>query len=263
MFAADANFQLCCFTGNAWFRSAKFLEYATFEQATFHAEADFFAVASSHGLLISKAKFIEVPQFNQANFKEALDLDAVDYPIPGFLNRTLTASPMHYRALRRFAQEGHDIENETKAFKGEIRSKRGTEDKIWHAAFWIGVLYDAVSDFGRSILRPFLIWAISIPLFTVAYLAHAGKLATIAAGCSSGSYVIKALLFALKNAVLFVSWDREQIRSAYVCLYDLQSAAQNFAVPPTNAFLQAVQSVWSAVLIFLFLLAVRNQFRIK
>ncbi|MGB0086617.1 MAG: hypothetical protein WBP94_14760, partial [Rhodomicrobiaceae bacterium] len=74
---------------------------------------------------------------------------------------------------------------------------------------------------------------------------------------------LKSLLFALKNSILFVQWDREQIRSAYACLYPQQPSQTDLIVPVTNAFIQAAQSIWSAVLIFLFLLAVRNQFKIK
>lgn len=169
-----------------------------------------------------------------------------------------------YRAICRLSIQGHDHENEAKAFKGEIRSKRGTEHKPWHAPFWFGILYDALSDFGRSMMRPFGIWLLSIPAFVTAYLFHAGKLSAFSASCADGtSHWLKSLIFALKNAVLIVNWDRDQIRSAYACLYDLQPTELAFTVPTTNAIIQAFQSVWSAVLIFLFLLAVRNQFKIK
>jgi uncharacterized protein YjbI with pentapeptide repeats len=266
IFTADANFQSTSFDGVAWFRSAKFQEYATFEKAVFHAEADFFAATFSHGLLMSNANFIEMPQFNQVILKEAPELDAVVYPVPSFrlFGRAAEAKSIRYRAIRRLAMQGHDYENEAKAFKGEMRSKRGSEQKVWHAVFWFSMLYDAISDFGRSILRPLLIWVGSIPIFTIAYLMHAGKIATATDNCANGSiYGVKALFFALKNSVLFVSWDGEQVRSAYACLYDQLQGQPGHAVPASSAFIQAAQSVWSAVLIFFILLAVRNQFKIK
>ena len=41
------------------------------------------------------------------------------------------------------AIQGADYEREQMAFKGETRSKRGTEHKPWHTAFWFGIAYDA------------------------------------------------------------------------------------------------------------------------
>lgn len=77
-----------------------------------------------------------------------------------------------YRAIRRLAIQGHDHENEAKAFKGEVRSKRGTIDKPWHASFWFGALYDVLSDFGKSLLRPFLAWALCIVIFAAYFLGQ-------------------------------------------------------------------------------------------
>ncbi len=146
------------------------------------------------------------------------------------------------------------------AFKGEVRSRRGTLDKPWHAAFWFGAMYDVLSDFGRSMMRPFYFWLISIAGFTAAYLADASKLADYAAACAkpgadAAPQWLNALALAIKNALVFAGTDRK-MEPQYACLY-------GDAVPVTSTFIQMGQTVWSAILIFLFLLAVRNRFKIK
>ena len=123
---------------------------------------------------LTKASFSKVPAFNQASFAEAPDLDDVTYPQPPFFRfwirgwedeekatkraETYKADAAKYRHMRRLAILGHDHENEAKAFKGETRAKRGTEHLPWHAAFWFGLGYDLLSDFGRSMMRPFYAW---------------------------------------------------------------------------------------------------------
>jgi hypothetical protein len=64
-----------------------------------------------------------------------------------------------------------------------------------------------------------------------------------------------ALAIAVKNAFVFTSVDRT-LDEQYICLY-------GSAVPAATVFLQMAQTVCSIILIFLFLLAVRNWFRIK
>jgi len=86
-------------------------------------------------------------------------------------------------------------------------------------------------------MRPLAIWAVSIAVFAAAYLGNAGKLASLTATCADGSsYWLKSLVFALKSAVLFVGWDREQVTAAYACLYD-QGAGTGFTfLRPTPSF---------------------------
>ena len=84
------------------------------------------------------------------------------------------------------AIQGADYEREQMAFKGETRSKRGTEHKPWHTAFWFGIAYDAFSDFGRSIARPLAVWSASWLAFAALYLWNAG------AGPQNGAWLARA-----------------------------------------------------------------------
>ena len=143
------------------------------------------------------------------------------------------------------------------AFKGEIRSKRGTEHRWYHAAFWYGLAYDALSDFGRSMSRPSLIWLISIAVFALFYLANSGKLGSAFDDCAAAGApnYESALIISWKNALPFIGIDSRAEEIARGCLYG--------AAAYGGIAIQGLQKVWSAVLMFLFLLAVRNQFKIK
>jgi uncharacterized protein YjbI with pentapeptide repeats len=252
------------FSDCAWFRGSSFSRYADFEGASFEKEADFSAIIARRAFRLIGTIFAVVPNFSQANISEAPDFDEVDFPLPGFWAKGESASIPSYRALRRLAVQGHDHEHESRAFKGEVRSKRGAVDKPWHAAFWFGVIYDALSDFGRSMMRPFCIWLLSIAAFTTAYLAHANKLTDWRRSCADGTdYWLKALYLSTKSAFPVVGTLRaDEARSISACLYGWPSN-QEQTFPATSAFIQMGQGLWSAVLIFLFLLAVRNQFKIK
>jgi hypothetical protein len=118
------------------------------------------------------AAFDKVPAFNQADFNQAPDLDDVEFPLPSFW-RGRAEVIAQYRALRRLAIQGADYEREQMALKGEIRSKRGTkQQRSYHAGFWYGLFYDALSDFGRSAWRPFLAWSACIIIFAVYFLGQ-------------------------------------------------------------------------------------------
>ncbi len=92
--------------------------------------------------------------------------------------------PARWRALKRLAIQGHDIDRELQFFSGEVRSARFAGDwpipwpiwitPVWSGffRFWFGLLYELFSDFGRSILRPFLAWAIAIAFFAAFYLSQ-------------------------------------------------------------------------------------------
>ena len=92
--------------------------------------------------------------------------------------------PARWRALKRLAIQGHDTDRELAFFSGEVRSARFAGDwplpwPIWKAdvwagflRFWAGLLYQAFSNFGRSLLRPLLAWFLCIVIFAAFYLSQ-------------------------------------------------------------------------------------------
>ena len=131
-------------------------------------------------LLLGEAVFAKLPDLVQTSFRETPRLDNVSLPAPGFFpwlsSKAALEEQAKFRATAGLAVVGQDYDNESKAFKGEVRSRRGTLDQPWDAVFWFGAMYDVLSDFGRSMTRPFHAWLVSIAAFTAAYLADAGKL---------------------------------------------------------------------------------------
>ena len=167
----------------------------------------------------------------------------------------------YYRAIRRMAIQGADYEREQMAFKGETRSKRRTEHKISHAAFWFGIAYDALSDFGRSIAQPLAIWVGSTIAFAAIYAWNAGVAASGWASACAGdgaSKALKALTLSAANSLPLIGSSRGEVaQEFYTKCLALPHA------PAWSPILQIWQTLWSAVLLFLFLLALRNQFKIK
>ncbi len=206
-FSGEASFNGVQFSDDAWFTKAQFLDVAGFQQAIFDGPASFAktrfikaaaftAIRSERGFTLEGARFAELPDFIQAHFAEAPRLDDMSIvALAGpwyrrLFHRDLDAAA-RYRALKRLAVQGHDHERELSFFAEELRSLRGAHDKLlprpWNlfrknkdgersrvwpggARYWFGLLYEILSDFGRSLFRPFAWWAVSVAGFAWAYL---------------------------------------------------------------------------------------------
>ncbi len=93
-----------------------------------------------------------------------------------------------WRALKRLAIQGQDTDRELQFFAGEIRSARFAGDwpmpwPVWKASawggflrFWAGILYQGFSNFGRSLIRPFLAWALCIAVFAIYFLGQSPEM---------------------------------------------------------------------------------------
>ena len=255
-FSHIASFKGAAFSADALFEGTTFRHTAHFDQAKFLMNADFLGIKAERAFDLTGAVFAQLPSFLQAHFQEGPDLDDVKFPLPLLWQRGKEELIARYRAIRRMAIQGGDDEREHMAFKGEIRSKRGTEHRWYHAAFWYGLTYDALSDFGRSMSRPSLVWLLSICIFSLFYLANSGKLGSTFTDCAEAGarHYESALVISWKNAQPFIS-DARAEEVARRCLYG--------AAAYGGIAIQSLQRIWSTVLIFLFLLAVRNEFKIK
>ena len=274
----SAHFDGSIFRGPLLFEAATFSFYASFQKCRFEGvPAFFYGMSCQSAITFDGAYFEKVPDFSQANFAAAPRLDHITIgqraeaqtfwsslfasAIAAESDDNRTANVVaRYRALRRLAILGHDHDNEAKAFKGEIRSKRGTTHRWYHAAFWYGLAYDVLSDFGHSMSRPIVVWVVSLFAFAAIYFVNAGTAPTewfkpcVTDGAPK---TLKAITLSLANALPGLGASRtEEAKAFYECLA-LQHA------PAWSPIIQISQTLWSAVLIFLFLLAVRNQFKIK
>lgn len=209
----------------------------------------------------------------------------------------------HYRALKRLAIQAHDHENEMKFFAGEIRARRHLTDFMWpwkkgfasSARYWAGVFYEAFSDFGRSFIHPIAYWGITFFIFANLTLSDAELKDTTKCHNSQLTPKEAAYTIGLKNSLLILGLTKTNIvKQAELCLYGLNKnsinkngAAESQSKPydpkikrtyqakstkaePTKTdipFKAAVQGIihsgLSLLFIFLLLLAIRNQFKIK
>ncbi len=283
-FKGTALFWEAIFERTARFGLSTFEHSTTFYGAKFLTEADFKAVQGNSVFTMADAEFIEVPDFQQATFVQAPRLDNVRIgpqpsrwdklkaffikvdseragrwralgPNPGkLLGHPLPESerPGRWRALRRLATQGHDHASEQLFFRGELLARRGVTDRYWHASFWLGLFYQIFSDFGRSLIRPFTGWFIVLLGFACAY-----------AYGSDGPWQT-AFLLSLHKSLPALSSFSGGLPGLYARLYGVASCDPFRPVVPDSVIvLGIVQTLFSAVMIFLFLLAVRNHFRIR
>jgi hypothetical protein len=273
-FTGDAWFGSATFKGNAWFNSATFQKSTSFNRALFRKKCVFAGIKVDRAFDITGARFATVPAFNQADFKQAPDLDSVVFPVPRFWRGHDAGLVPAYRAIRRMAIQGADYEREQMAFKGELRSRRWTLDQWHQVGTLLGVFYDGLADCGRYITRPFVSWLATIVVFAGLYLAAAGvPLREWGDACPGGNGAKweHAASLALTSGIPLLGSGRSQEATAfYTCVRPGQNqlalttaGAAAVSVPLLGTLLQVVHMLISAAFIFLFLLAVKNRFKIK
>jgi hypothetical protein len=101
----------------------------------------------------------------------------------GAWHRVRKGNPARWRALKRLAIQGHDTERELEFHARELQSQRFEADwplpfRFWSPAswagalrFWYGIFYGLFSDFGRSTIRPALLWFATVAVFALYFLA--------------------------------------------------------------------------------------------
>ena len=159
------------------------------------------------------------------------------------------------------------------------KDEKGNRLKIWPGGMrgsvrsWFGLAYEVLSDFGRSIILPLIWLVLSTAGFAWAYLAARGVPSGTACLVGSGEPWIKALGLSIRKALPFAGVvSSEKLNEIYACLYGIHGATaaavdlpDRFTpiIPDAVDFLGIAQLLLSLALIFLFLLAVRNHFRIR
>lgn len=281
-FNSDNSFKKVEFFGEVTFKSAHFKENAEFDQSKFYSKIDFVGIHCEKGFSLENVEFLidpylettPPPNFIQANFKEAPRLDNIEIAkniLPGkFLNSITTHIPTEtkarYQALKRLAIQAHDHENEQRFWAGELRSDRSlrTEDGGWnlrplYSAFWWGnIAYGCVSDYGRSIVRPIGALLILICLMTGLHLTKSKTPLTYNKAFSAG-YI------AANKSFLYLGTDptkRSIIKEKYSALYGANEN-QTPKIPKTILTAEFFQTLLSAIFIFLALLGIRNNFKMK
>ena len=292
-FSDGANFLNVTFSRYATFNKAQFsrdaaFDHSVFEGAVYFGSSSFVGRAGFSGvrgkaLMLNHPTFERLPDFTGAHFDEAPVFDNIDLQPERFRNasdeRTSVGAPERWRALRRLAVQGHDHEREPLFFKGEMMARRGTRDTRTSLWFWVGWTYQILSDFGRSLTRPLLGLAIAVAAFACLYALPNDAVwedplaLEIPCQAGLGDVRVATLVLSLHNAIPVAGIaSTGKLPQAYACVYGLDadttltfgpSASTNAPNVPNGVVLLGLcQSVVSAVLVFLALLAVRNRFRI-
>lgn len=232
-----------------------------------------------------------VPDFRQAHFEEAPQLDNTRFhdskpkllmgQDPVNVKKDVTA---RWRALKRLALQSQDHERELIFLAEEIKSLRGVRDWplpnplmfrkdepiCWPGGgrYWTGLFYQWFSDFGRSTFRPFLCWVILTFAFGVIYFSQHSVILDQSRKSENSPITtplncvpqLDALYLSIHNGLVIPGLGRSvTLAQNYACLYG--TGKEN--IPYSVMFAGLGQTILSAVLIFLFLLALRNYFRIK
>ena len=288
-FEDEAVFDKVTFDKLAVFHTSTFDGETRFAGADFKDHADFRAIQSMSAFGLDDlddvlqdrdcgvAKFSTVPDFQQATFVGAPRLDTAKIEPQHTRNISFAAVKTFFkgdlekegrwRSLKRLATQGHDHASEQLFFREELLARRGVTDRYWHASFWLGVFYQIFSDFGRSLIRPLLWWATGTLVFAAIYVGYhpsGGEWFLLECVKGTSKPWVAALALSLHRSLPALSGFGDTLPQFQACLYGVQSENPFRPIIPDGvSFLGVPQVLFSAVMIFLFLLAVRNHFRIK
>ncbi len=323
-FKGEADFAGARFAAPVRFHHVRFGAPASFETASFSASADFSGLRTDGVLTLCGAAFASAPDFlnTRLNQPPRLETMRIHAPMRRFrrwrgtgqrdprpwLFRLMAVArdaqeAARFRQLRHLARAGLDHEREGAFYADEIRASRFWRHRpLGRGAgrFWLGWVYGGVANFGRSALRPLLIWALTVFAFALVYLAlrevpapyaavpafpawpdamswqamldwlgGAGEwgfqsLAVLYAsgGCMSGegSASAEAFYLSFKNSLFFLPW--ESPLAAQRVYGCLYGMEGGAPVAPLAASVAALaQNVTGAVLLVLAALGLRNMLK--
>jgi hypothetical protein len=296
-FNADADFRRAKLEETISFANSIFRQAAGFEEidsaaAFSFADAKFTQVPSLFGAAfkgILRLDNVATPRYRWT-FGYTPDKDATARFRE--LRRRAGEAQDHDRELEFFAQEVRTGRFHAKGLPSWV-------PKVWSWRFWFGLGFGALSDFGRSLWRPLLSW-LALTVLCAAFflgenddmrkaraaLAPSGFFSTLAVytvttshalanppACSiqgrepfaSTDAVTEAVQLSLKNALVFNIGSTDSTRRTFGCLFGLEQDGnqQYLSVPVRVSTASTIQALASALLLFLFGLAVRNLLRLK
>jgi hypothetical protein len=236
IFTHEAYFYRTIFTQTAYFSYVTFECTTFFNNARFQYQADFTAMTAKSVFTIADAEFeTHPPDFIQAHFLEAPRLDNIVMPAYAVMKQRTKAAKAaveipetpttshedlldrkeekrrafsrfaatdmaKWRVLQRMAEMGHDHPRKLDFFAREIISARHHPTTTWWQ-WGIGHVYEFLSNFGRSFLRPIFGLLLAIGL---AGLFFIGQSPHVAAGRAKMAIIADSP----ENAIyLFHSWD--------------------------------------------------------
>ena len=288
-FDGPTSFVSAAFKGNTSFSSSRFYDQvdfslsifknrATFDKICCKSDVDFSGIQSEALFRVAGARFLRVPNFDQASFSEPPPLHSIQieqnhsWILPQFIRivwKGEQGQEARWRTLKRLALQAHDYIREQEFHANEIRMRRGTTDQFWKVSYLFGILYEFFSNFGQSIARPLWWWAFGVILSAIGYshlyYYHAtGKFWPVRWFETPIEIWTAAFGLALHRGFPAVSGLGNRLPDYHSVLYNVGSRCGQASVSPSlEAVLGQIQILFSTAMIFLFLLALRNRFRMK
>lgn len=261
-FEDDVDLARTKFFGTAGFGQVSFARRTDWKNAEFHSEAIFRSANIQGPFYLNTVKFAHVPDFTQINLEIPIRLDNMTLPpAKPFSFSGDRERAARYRALKRIASESHDHVQEKNFFTSEAKERRGSEDDPMFGTRWfLSLIYELFSDFGRSTSRPFGWLLVSLLSFAAITGSKVKPEWLNGEACNwQSNWLLPEIYLSFLHSLPIVGFGRGEKRDqALACLF-----GDKANVGPGWDMLFIGQNIWSAILIFLFLLAIRNHFRIK
>lgn len=170
------------------------------------------------------------------------------------------------RKLKAMALQANDHEKDGEFFAKEMLAKRGVETTSFSGLLF-NTLYWKLSDFGQDFIRPLKAMFVSFLVFMVVHYSIVYCWVETTTKTTSWNQLGFALEMSIRNVIpvlggLFGALPRPtNHQSSFMTTYlDL---ARNGVDADWLVIIGIVQNIIGAVLLFLFLLALRNKFRLK
>lgn len=263
----EAKFKYAIFDGPVDFSGCIFDHITEFQFSKFHDEVSFQAIHSKRSFNMMNVYFRDIPDFTSYRFDHlpyVYGTQIKEFTIHDLLNRpqALKIDPAteisRAQALKAMAIQSHDYDREIEFFSHELtlkayQSLKGDDKEDKKTAYescrsQIEVipyyLYFQFSNYGRSVFRPFLWWVLFNVVIWLLYLfkdfCHWGK---------------SLYLSFLHGLPVFGLWRTENHKTAVETVFGKEAYGWDVIF--------VIQNLISTLLLFLFLQAIRNKFKIK
>lgn len=160
-----------------------------------------------------------------------------------------------YRRLKKLAKDADDLDRQLEFFANEMRSSYG--HSIKGSKLGLFLLYDKMSDYGRSVSRPSCSLLVTLIMFGLVYfdasyfyLATSSKIPD-----NMFSHFITALTFSLSQTIPLYNSSRLAQSETMLALFGSGD------VPDLIHWVTIFQGIVAGAFIFLVALALRNNFR--
>ena len=273
-FKGVAKFENAYFGGRALFDAARFSEVTKFSGCSFVEDASFVATQWESAFSMRSVTFQKVPDFEQAAFMGHPRLDNIKIierqnDVGNWASKIWRRGGQggseiaaRWRDLRRIALVGHNERLAQQYYAKELKAERHVSRWWWlKQRNFFGLLYQWLSDFGQSIVKPLAWWVAHIVAFKYIYIwmsFWAARGEDFSEACDLDN---AAWMLALSRSFPGLTNFGERMKPSYDCLYGLvgQGGLTHMAIP----VIEVTQTVLAAILIALCVLAIRNNFRIK